>query len=69
MEKLWCWRCKMEIPMLDEGEYSQTYELYGQGMSNIKLAKDRQLQFKTLLNFYKKTDGFDEAEPNAIMHH
>ena len=55
--------------MLDEEEYAQAHELYGQGMRNIKFAKDRQLQFKELLDFYKNVTGFDETEPNAIMHH
>lgn len=69
MEKLWCWRCKMEIPMLDEKEYAQANEYYGQGIRNIKFANDRQVQFKVLLDFYKVTTGFEETEPNAIMHH
>lgn len=34
MKKLWCWRCQMEIPMLDEDEYKKAHLLYGKGMKN-----------------------------------
>src|SRR5580704_8326770 len=36
MQWLWCWRCKTEMPMLDEVEYLEVYRLYGQGMSATK---------------------------------
>lgn len=29
MKNLWCWRCKMEIPMLDEEEFDQAYKYLG----------------------------------------
>jgi|HubBroStandDraft_6_1064221.scaffolds.fasta_scaffold2227619_2 hypothetical protein len=25
---LWCWRCKMEVPTLDEAEYAEVAKLY-----------------------------------------
>lgn len=28
MEELWCWRCQMEIPMLDEEEFGLVMEAY-----------------------------------------
>lgn len=31
MEIKYCWRCKMEIPMLDEKEYAIALRLYGAG--------------------------------------
>jgi len=30
MIKLWCWRCKMEIPKLDEEEFKNASKLYGE---------------------------------------
>ena len=70
MKKLWCWRCQMEIPMLDEDEYHKAYLLYGKGMKNNSVSlKNREERFKELLYFYFDTTGFRETEPNAIMHH
>lgn len=36
MKNLWCWRCKMEVPMLDEEEFDQAYKLYGEAFSRRK---------------------------------
>jgi hypothetical protein len=59
----------MEVPMLDEQEYAQAAELYRQGFRNIKEHGDRQVQFKSLLDYYLGLTGFHETEPNAILHH
>ncbi len=70
MKKLWCWRCQMEIPMLDEDEYAKAHVLYGKGMRNIHLnLGTRQERYKELLDYYFEVTGFPETEPNAIMHH
>lgn len=70
MKKLWCWRCQMEIPMLDEDEYQKAYLLYGKGFHNFGVSlKKRQERFKELLDYYFELTGFIETEPNAIMHH
>ena len=68
MEKLWCWRCKMELCMLNEQEYKVARELYLKGMrnSNSTLRTER---FKELLDYYYFVTGEFETEPNAIMHH
>jgi len=58
----------MEIPMLDEEEYWKAYELYGVGMKNWRGGSRREA-FKELLDFYRALTGFDETEPNAILHH
>ncbi len=59
----------MDIPMLDEDEYKIAQQLYKKGFRNRKNFKDRKIQFKELLDFYKEITGFEETEPNAIMHH
>ena len=70
MKKLWCWRCRMEIPMLDEAEFQKAYELYGEGFRNRSISLvNKQERFKSLLDFYYDLTGFKETEPNAIMHH
>ena len=67
MEIKYCWRCKMEIPMLTDEEYSVAHELFLKGARTFE--KDRQKRFKKLLDYYSNLTGFVETEPNAIMHH
>jgi hypothetical protein len=69
MEKLWCWRCKMEIGMLDEEEFAIAAELYGEGIRSLKNFSDIASRFKPLLDYYNSVTGENETEPNAIMHH
>ncbi|RKQ43395.1 hypothetical protein BXY85_4017 [Roseivirga pacifica] len=69
MKELWCWRCKMEIPMLDEEEYAIAHKLYGEALGRRKPGMTREESFKPMLNYYKEVTGFEETEPNAIMHH
>ena len=69
MKLLWCWRCKMEVPMLNEEQYAKAYELYGEAISDINREGGRLVRFKPLLDYYKEVTGWDETEPNAIMHH
>lgn len=67
MEYKFCWRCKMEVPMLDKEEHAIASKLYGKGFKILN--KDRQIRFKELLDYYNDLTGFGETEPNAIMHH
>ncbi|CAL2094443.1 hypothetical protein [Tenacibaculum sp. 190524A05c] len=62
-----CWRCKMEVPMLNKEEFEIASALYQKGFRVLK--KDRQERFKELLDYYNNLTGFKETEPNAIMHH
>jgi len=55
--------------MLDEDEYKTARQLYKKGFRNINDFENRKIQFKELLDFYKEITGFEETEPNAIMHH
>jgi hypothetical protein len=67
MQKLWCWRCRMEVGMLDESEYQNAYELYGQGIRAQEGTREE--RFKPLLDYYFQVTGEKETEPNAVMHH
>ncbi len=70
MKILWCWRCKMEIPMLDKGEFEKAQILYSKGMKNTGMRfNNPQERFKELLAYYFEITGFRETEPNAILHH
>jgi hypothetical protein len=60
----------MQIPMLDEAEYRQAYALYREGMHNRETPyQDTQQRFKKFLDYYFEITGFEETEPNAILHH
>lgn len=69
MKLIWCWRCKMELPMLDEEEYFIVSKLYGESFQKMKKGLSRKDSFKPMLDYYKQITGFEETEPNAIMHH
>lgn len=68
MKILWCWRCRMEVPMLDEEEFKKARELYSLGFKELK----RPDRFKPLRDYYNGLAGFDlvkEGEHSAIIHH
>ena len=70
MKIIWCWRCQMDVPMLDEKEYQKAYLLYVEGVKNYDVSlKNIRERFKKLLDYYYEVTGFKETEPNAIMHH
>ena len=59
----------MEVPMLDEEEYKIASKLYRDGFQTGKCSMTRKKRFKDLLDYYKDLTGFEETNPNAIMHH
>ncbi len=79
MKILYCWRCKMDLPMLDEAEFAIVSDLYSQAMHATKEYRQRyQLPlgdcpigdlFRPVRDAYKQMTGFDESNENAIMHH
>jgi hypothetical protein len=36
MKLMWCWRCKQEVPMLDEEEYSKVDQVYGDCIKKVR---------------------------------
>lgn len=69
MKNLWCWRCKMEVPMLSTDEYQIASKLYRSGFEKGKCNMSRSQRFKDLLDYHYELTGFKETNPNAIMHH
>lgn len=67
MKTLWCWRCKMEVPMLNDEEFAVAAKLYKEAFS--KSGMSREERFQPLLDYYNELTGFGETIPNAIMHH
>lgn len=61
----------MNVPMLDEEEGKIASKLLAEGFQEAK--KDRKTplneNFKKLLDYYNNLTGFEETNPNAIMHH
>ena len=41
MKMMWCWRCKIEMPMLNEKEWNAIEELREQGFSATKEFRQR----------------------------
>ena len=66
MKWLWCWRCRSEMPMLDEAEYAAVV---------VKRKRDpeqplsKHIQFLGVLNEYERITGYRETNPNAVYHH
>jgi ribosomal protein L37E len=79
MQLLWCWRCKAEMPMLDEVEFAEMWRLYGDGMKATKEFRQKwglppegmesAVRFKPLLDRYEQLTGMKKTNPNAVMHH
>ena len=77
-ESLYCWRCDMVLPMLDEAEWAQIEPLLGDVMQRIKsyraehgvgLREAHEHAFDEALAFYNALTGFNETNANAIWHH
>jgi hypothetical protein len=64
MKYLWCWRCKAEVPMLDEEEFRTVLskQVLGQDV-------DVKTRFAPFLAEYEKISGVKESSPNPIWHH
>ena len=75
-QTLYCWRCRIEIPMLDEQEWQRVGALLG--VDGIKAYQERQRvgleQAKNeasweALALYREITGFAETNANALWHH
>ena len=79
MQWLWCWRCKSEMPMLDEQEFAEVIALFEPGARSVKkyrLETGAPFQsvppakhFEAMLTGYEAITGFKETNPNAVWHH
>ncbi len=71
MKIRYCWRCRIEMPMLDSEEAAIAEKLLAEGFQNAKNMMKAPVSenFRKLLDYYKETTGYEETNPNAIMHH
>ena len=65
MKMLWCWRCKTEVPMLDDGEFRRVASLLEMGHGETQ----RERLFGPFLAEHERITGFRETNPNAVFHH
>ena len=68
MKIRYCWRCKMDVPMLDSEEGKIASKLLSEGYQEAKKLM-KAPNFSKLLNYYKDVTGFEETNHIAIMHH
>ena len=66
MKWLWCWRCRSEMPMLDEAEYAA---VVAKRKRDPEQPLSKHIQFLEVLNEYERITGYHETNPNAIYHH
>jgi hypothetical protein len=82
MKMLWCWRCQQEMPMLETAEFVLVWNARQAGVAVVEEEAKRlgkkivpmQLagvarRLQPMLEMYKLLTGFEETNPNAIMHH
>src|SRR5690349_17839582 len=79
MKRLWCWRCRMEIPMLDEEEFGRVLQHFRNGKSELLEAPPEEGTawkhpvmtdaLKRFLDEYNRITGFGETNANAVWHH
>jgi hypothetical protein len=65
MKIIWCWRCKTEVPMLEDDEYASVVRLIGTASQEAI----RERRFAPMLSEYERITGFKETNPNAVFHH
>jgi hypothetical protein len=75
----YCWRCRMNVPMLDEAEWAMVAPLLSSAIQDVKdyrdrhgvslaEAKDKALGASALAKYHALT-GFSETNVNALWHH
>jgi hypothetical protein len=76
MKLLYCWRCRCEVPMLDEVEYalfvSEAFLKPSAIQRDLRTHEAREVREqarRAALGFYFKTTGFRETNINAVYHH
>ncbi len=64
MKPLWCWRCKREVPMLDEEEYWRVFMLFNKGIGNA-----RERLYGPLSREYERITGVTMQYDREYLHH
>ncbi len=62
MRLVYCWRCRMEIPMLDEAEFAGVAALLREGHTSNPFGL-------AALAEYERITGLAETNPASLWHH
>jgi hypothetical protein len=79
MRWLYCWRCRREMPMLNEEEFAVVLAMYRDALRLHKQVEEQHDHprrggtleeiYEPCLDAYERLTGFRESNPNAVMHH
>jgi hypothetical protein len=77
MKVLWCWRCGMDVPMLDEEEFEQVARVHQEVMERFRASRRKgEKAFVSVEDIlapvcaeYMRLTGFHERNVNAVLHH
>jgi hypothetical protein len=79
MQMLWCWRCRGEVPMLDEEEFAEIKALNLDSIKSVKEIRQRtgiplndpsiDELFRPVRDRYEQLTGTKEKNHSAILHH
>ncbi len=79
MKVQWCWRCKTDVPMLDDAEFAQVWPVYEEAIRSIKairVAENESLSDAMKKAFmeracagYERLTGIPETSIDAVWHH
>jgi len=78
-QQVYCWRCQIDIPMLDEQEWAQLVPLLTHVLDRARTYRDRtgaslevaleQGIQRVALDKYRELTGFPATNFNALWHH
>jgi hypothetical protein len=72
---LWCWRCQIDVPMLDETEWLEVVTPWAEAgpiesAGTVAGGADGLMHRRqAFLESYNRLTGFAETNPEAVMHH
>ena len=69
MKVQWCWRCKMDLPMLDDQEFTRIRRVAHEAYEQLSGPAAKVSVFRTMLDEYNRLTGFGETNINAVWHH
>jgi hypothetical protein len=69
MKMLWCWRCKTEMPMLDDDEFRQVMSLLPTQNTIPESRDSLKARFVPMLAEYERITGLRVTSPGAVFHH
>src|SRR6267143_2387722 len=67
----WCWRCRRDVPMLDEAEWQAVAPLLGSSFDSIRRLGQTQTNVFAYMALaqYKEITGQNATDLNALAHH